>query len=272
MLGLIGRKVGMTQIFSEEGHAIPVTVLKVEKNVVVSKKNIDRDGYSALLVGAENIKDKKVNLPKKGLFRNRLSKIAAVAFEEQLLAKVEKDADKKYLNDVYQLNGALQAYTLDKKSDAVDEDRLTAIFTDCGFAIKPKRLLKEFRFDGVEQYDIGQEIGLELLEGVSHVDVTSQSKGKGFQGVMKRHGFGGGPAGHGSKFHRQNGSTGNSAWPSRVFKGIKRAGRMGNDKVTVQNLKVVKVDNEKDYVLIKGCVPGTKHSVVYIKQAKKKTK
>jgi len=134
-----------------------------------------------------------------------------------------------------------------------------------------KKHLREFKVDKVDNYEIGQEVGLEIFEGVKYLDIIGKTKGKGFQGVMKRHGFSGGPKSHGSKFHRQNGSTGQSAWPSRGFKGIKRAGRMGNDITTAQNLQVIEYNNENSYVIVKGCIPGKNKSIVYLKKAKKKS-
>ncbi|MCK4796180.1 MAG: 50S ribosomal protein L3 [Spirochaetes bacterium] len=207
MVGLIGKKEGMTQFFLDEGDLVPVTLIKVEKNVIVNKKLIDKDGYNALVVGSVDKKEKKVIKSYKG------------QFPENVL---------------------------------------------------PKKYLKEFRIDNPKEYEIGNEIGLEILNGINYVDVTGVSKGKGFQGVIKRHGFSGGPSSHGSKFHRQNGSTGQSAYPSRGFKGVKRAGRMGNDKVTSQSLKVVAVDEEKNLVMIKGCIPGIRKGIVYLRKAIKK--
>lgn len=137
--------------------------------------------------------------------------------------------------------------------------------------VLPKRYLKEFKVDNVDSYEIGQEIGFEIFEGVKYLDVIGKTKGKGFQGVMKRHGFSGGPKSHGSKFHRQNGSTGQSAYPSRGFKGVKRAGRMGNEKTTIQNLKIIEFNSENSYVIVKGCIPGKNKSIVYLKKAKKKS-
>jgi large subunit ribosomal protein L3 len=207
MIGLIGKKQGMTQVFTDDGNVVPVTIIGIEENIVVGKKIIDKDGYNALVIGSFETNEKKLNKPVLGQFKEKT---------------------------------------------------------------KLKRVLKEFRVDDPGQYEIGQEIGLEIFENIVFVDVTGTSKGKGFQGVMKRHGFGGGPKTHGSKFHRQNGSTGQSAYPSRGFKGVKRAGRMGNDKVTTQNLKICEVDKENKIVLIKGCVPGVNKGLVFIKKSKKK--
>jgi large subunit ribosomal protein L3 len=209
MLGLIGKKIGMTQVFSEDGVIIPTTVIQIEQNSIVNIKNADRDGYTSVVLGYEDERDGKA------------SKCYAGQFKE---------------------------------------------------GVAPKKYLKEFRVDNADSYKIGDSIGLELLDGVKFVDVAGVSKGKGFQGVMKRWNFGGGRETHGSKFHRQNGSTGQCSYPSRVFKGLKRAGRMGGDNVTVLNLQLVAVDKEKNVVLVKGAVPGPNNSLVYVNKAKKKSK
>ncbi|MCG8571116.1 MAG: 50S ribosomal protein L3 [Spirochaetes bacterium] len=136
--------------------------------------------------------------------------------------------------------------------------------------VVPKKVLKEFRTDDIANFEIGQELTVSELENIEYLDVTGISKGKGFQGVMKRHGFSGGRKTHGSKFHRQNGSTGQCSYPSRVFKGLKRAGRMGADKVTVQSLKVIKIDTENNCVMIKGSVPGNPKGIILLQKACKK--
>ncbi|MBN2546171.1 MAG: 50S ribosomal protein L3 [Spirochaetes bacterium] len=207
MLGLVAKKAGMTQLFSEEGNLIPVTVIKVDKNIVINKRNKEKDGYNALILGVEDLKENKASKPYLAQFKDN---------------------------------------------------------------VKPKRYLKEFSVENPDQYQIGQEIGLEIFNGIKYVDVIGQSKGKGYQGVMKRHGFGGGPSTHGSKMHRHNGSTGQNSYPSRVFKGLKRAGRMGNDRVTVLNLKVVDMDVEKNLIMVKGSIPGNKKNLLYIRKAVKK--
>ncbi len=207
MNGLIGKKIGMTQYFAEDGKVVPVTVIKVEKNIIVNIKNKERDGYNAIVCGIEELKENKVSKPMIGFFNKN--------------------------------------------------------------SVKPMRYLKEFKINDVSSYSIGQEIGLELFDNVKFVDVTGISKGKGFQGVMKRHNFHGGPASHGSKFHRENGSTGQNTYPSKSFKGVKRAGRMGREKVTVQNLKVIS-KLEDGILLVKGAIPGINKGIVIIKKAVKK--
>jgi large subunit ribosomal protein L3 len=207
MIGLIGKKIGMTEHFNEEGNVVPLTLIKLEKNIVVNIRTLEKDGYNAVVLASIDLKDKKVNKPLKGQFKDKLT---------------------------------------------------------------PKAVLKEFRIDDPKQFEVGAEIGLEALGNPEYIDVIGMSKGKGFQGVMKRHGFAGGPGSHGSKFHRHNGSTGQNTWPSHVFKGIKRAGRMGFDKVTSQNLKVFGYDAEESVLLVRGAVPGVNDGVVYINSAKKK--
>ncbi|MDC7238843.1 MAG: 50S ribosomal protein L3 [Spirochaetales bacterium] len=206
MIGLIGKKAGMTQVFDSEGTLTPVTVIKVEPNVVVANRTVEKDGYSAVVLGSVEMKSSHVSKPYAGQFTNDVT---------------------------------------------------------------PKKHVMELR--GFEkECNVGDSFGVELFENFSYVDVIGTSKGKGFQGVMKRHNFSGGRATHGSKFHRANGSTGMAAYPSKVIKGTKMAGRMGGEKKTVQNLEVVKIDAEKNIVLVKGAVPGTKDSVVFVRNAKKK--
>ena len=206
MLGLIGRKVGMTQVFDERGVLTPVTVIKIEENVVVADRSEEKNGYNAKLIGAVDKKSKHVTKPYGGQF---------------------------------------------------------------GEKINPKVVLKEMRdFEG--DISVGDSFSLELFKDLSFVDVEGTSKGKGYQGVMKRHGFGGGRSTHGSKFHRGLGGTGMAATPSRTFKGTKMPGRMGNVKTSVQNLRVVKIDEEKQFLMVKGAVPGPNKGMVIVKKAKKK--
>ncbi len=205
MLSLIGKKVGMTQVFDESGILTPVTVVKVEENVVIANKSIEKDGYSAVVLGSIDKKVKNVTKPVAGQFKD---------------------------------------------------------------GVTPKRKVVEVRDFG-QEFSVGDAFGVELIDGVDFVDVIGTSKGKGFQGVMKRHNFGGGRKSHGSKFHRANGSTGMAAYPAKVIKGTKMAGRMGGERKTVQNLQVVKVDTERQVLLIKGAVPGTKDSFVVVRKAKK---
>ena len=206
MIGLIGKKAGMTQVFDEDGTLTPVTVIEVEPNVVVANRTSDKDGYDAVVLGSVEMKPSHVTKPYAGQFK---------------------------------------------------ED------------ITPKKHVMEIR-DFEKECNVGDSFGVELFENLAYVDVVGTSKGKGFQGVMKRHNFSGGRATHGSKFHRANGSTGMAAYPSKVIKGTKMAGRMGGERKTVQNLEVVRVDAEKNIVLVKGAVPGTKNSVVFVRKAKKK--
>ncbi|MCK4542355.1 MAG: 50S ribosomal protein L3 [Spirochaetales bacterium] len=206
MLGLIGRKVGMTQVFDDKGVLTPVTVIKFDDNVVVGARTTEKEGYNAYVMGTE---DKK---------KNRVTKPYAGQFAE-------------------------------------------------GNA--PKKNLVEFR-DFEKECQVGDTFGVEIFNDLGFVDITGTSKGKGFQGVMKRYGFSGGRKTHGSKFHRGIGGTGNAAWPAKVFRGRKMAGRMGGERTTVQNLRIVRVDEEKQVLLIKGAVPGAKNGVVVVKRAKKR--
>ena len=209
MKGILGKKIGMTQIFTEHGEVIPVTVVEAGPVVVTQIKTTENDGYTAIQVGFQDAKEKSLNKPQKG-------HLAA-------------------------------ANTL-------------------------KKHLKEFRVDSVEEYTVGQEIKADLFAAGELIDVTGISKGKGFQGPIKRHGQSRGPETHGSRYHRRPGSMGACSYPGRVYKNKKLAGHMGSVKVTVQNLEVVRVDADKNFILVKGAIPGAKGSVVTIKEAVKASK
>ena len=209
MKGILGKKIGMTQIFTEHGEVIPVTVVEAGPVVVTQIKTTENDGYTAIQVGFQDAKEKSLNKPQKG-------HLAA-------------------------------ANTL-------------------------KKHLKEFRVDSVEEYTVGQEIKADLFAAGELIDVTGISKGKGFQGPIKRHGQSRGPETHGSRYHRRPGSMGACSYPRRVFKNKKLAGHMGSVKVTVQNLEVVRVDADKNFILVKGAIPGAKGSVVTLKEAVKASK
>ena len=209
MKGILGKKLGMTQIFTEEGIVVPVTVVEAGPNVVTQVKTVEKDGYNAIQVGFEDAKEKSLNKPQKG---------------------------------------HLAAANVLKKH------------------------LKEFRVDAVEEFTVGQEIKADLFAAGEKIDVTGTSKGKGFQGPIKRHGQSRGPESHGSRYHRRPGSMGACSFPGRVFKNKKLAGHMGSVKVTVQNLEVVRVDADKNFILVKGAIPGSKGSVVTIKEAVKASK
>lgn len=203
---ILGTKVGMTQIFSEEGKAIPVTVIQAGPCVVTQVKGTENDGYNAIQVGYKEQKETRLNKPMKGH-----------------LAKGQ---------------------------------------------VKPVKVLREFRVDNSAEFKVGQEIKADIFDAGDQVDVTGISKGKGFAGPIKRHGFGRGPETHGSRYHRRTGSLG-AVGPNRVFKGSKLPGRMGTDKITVQNLQVVKVDAERDLILVKGAVPGPNKALLTIKTSVK---
>ncbi len=199
-LGVIGKKLGMTQIFDEHGLAIPVTVIKVDETVVTQVKTVETDGYNAIQVGTIPAKEKHLTKAQLGHFKkNNLSNY---------------------------------------------------------------RHLQEFRVDNPQDYKVGDKIELSVLENVEKVDVTGKSIGKGFQGTVKRWNFGRGPMAHGSKNHREPGSIGAGTTPSRVIKGKRMAGNMGNERVTITKLKVVKVDSANNLVLVKGSVPGCEGRLV----------
>ena len=204
---ILTTKVGMTQIFNEDGVLTPVTVLQAGPCVLTQVKTVENDGYAAVQVGFGDIREKLVNKPMKGHFAK-----AGVA---------------------------------------------------------PKRFVREFRLEDAESYAVGQEIKADVFAAGDKVDATAKSKGKGFQGAIKRHGQSRGPMTHGSKYHRHAGSNGSATTPGRVFKGKKMAGHMGAVRITVQNLEVVRVDAEQNLILVKGAVPGPKKSLVMIKESTK---
>jgi large subunit ribosomal protein L3 len=220
---ILATKVGMTQIFNEDGSLIPVTVLQAGPCVVTQIKTVDNDGYSAVQVGFTDKKDKIINKDKAG---------------------------KK---EVIHRHGATKA----EKGH----------FEKAG--VSSKRYVREFRFENADEYALAQEIKADIFAEGDKVDATAISKGKGFQGAIKRFGQSRGPMAHGSKFHRHQGSNGACSSPSRVFKGKGMPGHMGSVKVTVQNLEVVRVDAEKNLLLVKGSVPGPKKALVTIKETTK---
>jgi large subunit ribosomal protein L3 len=206
MLGLMARKVGMTQIFDDVGNLIPVTVMRIDPNIVIAQKTKEKDGYAAVVLGIDDLKKDKASKPYAGQFSENTA---------------------------------------------------------------PKRTVREFR-DFEKEVAAGDVLGAELFEGIRYVDVSGVSKGKGFQGVVRRYGFGGGRATHGSKFHREPGSTGQSTYPHKTFKNMKLPGRMGREHVTTLSLRVVKVDAEKKLVMVRGSVPGINKGLVVIRAAVKR--
>lgn len=203
--GILGRKVGMTQVFTENGELIPVTVIAATPNVVLQVKTNETDGYEAIQVGFEDKREVLSNKPAKGH-----------------VAKANTT---------------------------------------------PKRFIREFRDVALGDYEVGTEIKVDTFAAGDVVDVTGVTKGHGFQGNIKKDGQSRGPMGHGSRYHRRPGSMGGASFPSRVFKGKALPGQMGGDRITIQNLEVVKVDAERNVILIKGNVPGSKKSLVEIKTA-----
>ncbi len=217
---ILATKVGMTQIFNEDGVLIPVTVLQAGPCVVTQVKTVENDGYAAVQVGFVDKKDKIINKDAKG--------------------------NKEVIHS-HGVPKALQGH-----------------FKKAG--VSSKRYVREFKFDNAADYALAQEIKADIFAAGDKVDATAISKGKGFQGAIKRHGQHRGPMAHGSKFHRHQGSNGACSSPSRVFKGKGMPGHMGCVKVTVQNLEVVRVDAEKNLLLVKGAVPGPKKALVTIKE------
>lgn len=204
---ILATKVGMTQIFDENGALIPVTVLQAGPCVVTQVKTVENDGYSAVQVGFTDKREKLVNKPVKGHFDK-----AGVSY---------------------------------------------------------KRYVREFKFENADEYSVADEIKADVFAAGDKIDASAISKGKGFQGAIKRHGQSRGPMAHGSKYHRHAGSNGACSSPSKVFKGKKMAGHMGHKKVTIQNLEVVRVDAENNLLLVKGAVPGPRKALVTVKEAVK---
>lgn len=205
--GLIGKKLGMTQIFDEQGKVIPVTVIEAGPCVVAQVKTVETDGYNAIQLGFGDVKESKINKPEKGHFA---------------------------------------------------KSKLT-----------PKKHLREFRLDSVENINVGDELKADTFTAGEQLDIQGTSKGKGFQGVIKRHGQSRGPMGHGSMYHRRPGSMGPTSTPGRVFKGKKLPGHMGSQTITIQNLEVVRVDLDKNVILVKGSVPGAKGAILKLKTSVK---
>lgn len=202
---IYGKKIGMTQLFDEDGKVIPVTVIEAAPNKVCQVKTTATDGYEAVQLGFGTIKEQKVNKPMAGHFAKQ--------------------------------------------------------------GVEPVRYLREVRVADAAEHAVGEEVTVANFAEVKKVDVTGTSKGKGFAGVMRRYGFGGGPGGHGAHFHRAPGSVGQCAYPSRVFKGVRLPGHMGCDTVTTKNLEVVRVDEDMNLIMLKGTVPGGKNGVVRIRMA-----
>jgi len=202
----MAKKVGMTQVFDDDGNLAPVTVLRVDPNIVIAQKTKEKDGYSAVVLGVDDMKKNRVTKPYAGQFPENLA---------------------------------------------------------------PKKRLREFR-DFEKECAVGDSLGVDVLSECRYVDVCGTSKGKGFQGVIKRWGFSGGRSTHGSKFHREPGSTGQCTSPSRSFKNVKMPGRMGGERVTVLNLRVVKVDVDNQLIMVRGAVPGVNKSTVVVRTAVKK--
>ena len=210
MKGIIGKKIGMTQIFDEKGNVIPVTVIEAAGNIVAQVKTTETDGYNAIQLGYGEVKANRINKPEAGHFAK---------------AKIEN-----------------------------------------------RKHLREFRTDDVANYKVGDEVKVDIFTAGEKVDVQGTSKGKGFQGVIKRHGQSRGPMTHGSMYHRRPGSMGQRSTPDRVFKGKKLPGHMGRVTVTIQNLDVVRVDTDKNVILVKGSVPGAKGTILKVKSAVKASK
>jgi large subunit ribosomal protein L3 len=207
MTGILGKKLGMTRVFTEDGRWVHVTLLEAGPCTVVQRKTVDKDGYDAVQLGYAEKKLKQVNKASTGHFKKA--------------------------------------------------------------GVSPKKVLREYRVKPEDELKVGDVLKVDQFQVGEHIDVVGTSKGKGTAGLHKRHHFGGGPGTHGSNFHRRAGSIGSSADPSKTMKGIRMAGRMGNERVTIQNLEVVKVDPEKNLIVVRGCVPGANGGVVELTKTRK---
>ena len=223
---ILATKVGMTQIFNEDGTLTPVTVLQAGPCAVTQIKTVENDGYEAVQVGFVDKKDKIINKDKGG---------------------------KKEIVHRHGVTKAEQGH-----------------FAKAG--VTGKRFVREFKFENASEYELGQEIKADIFAAGDKIDATAISKGKGFQGAIKRHNQSRGPMAHGSKFHRHQGSNGSATTPGRVFKGKGMPGHMGSKRITIQNLEVVRVDVENNVILVKGAVPGPKKSLVTLKETVKAAK
>lgn len=208
MKGIMGKKLGMTQVFGPTGELVAVTVVEATPNVVVQKKTVEKEGYNSVQLGFDPIREKLANKPSQGHFKKA--------------------------------------------------------------GVKPMRYLKELRDSSLQELELGSEVKVDIFEEGNFVDVTGTSKGKGTLGVVGRHGFQRGRMSHGSKFHRRPGGLSAGTYPGRVFKGHRMMGRKGNEQVTVQNLELIRVDADKNLLLIKGAIPGPKNAMVLVKSALKK--
>lgn len=208
MFGILGKKIGMSQIFKEDGTCVPVTAIVVGPCFVVQVKAADKNGYCAIQIGFEDKKEKRTNKPQLGHFKKG--------------------------------------------------------------TVTPKRFIREIRVDDVKEYKAGQKIEVDIFQEGDFVDIAGKSIGKGFQGGMKRWGWSGGPEAHGSMSHRRIGSVGTNTTPGRILRGHHMPGHMGNKKITVQSLEVVRVDKDNNILLVRGAVPGHKGSYLVVKKAKKK--
>jgi large subunit ribosomal protein L3 len=223
MKGILGKKVGMTQVFDDQGNVTPVTVIEAGPCYVTQVKTVESDGYDAVQLGFGLVKEKKLKRPEAGHLG--------------LLKTSDKHPIRRRLSQ----------------------------------AVPPLRHLREFGARDVDQYQLGDVVTVDVFEEGDRVDVVGKAKGRGFAGVMKRHGFGGGPITHGqSDRQRSPGSIGSTSTPGRVFKGMRMAGRMGGHRVTSQNLEVVRVDAEHNLLAVKGSVPGHKGALVMVKEARKR--
>jgi large subunit ribosomal protein L3 len=305
MVSLIGEKVGMTQVFDDSGNVIPVTVVYSDKNYIIDIKTKQRDGYNAVVLAYGMKKINKIKKPILGkllksqlitikkelenlLKDNNLLEIYKNALNEPDIVKREIFISQNNINKI--ILYALEFFKINENSNLDEilnrnsikeffeflrirqgEDALKAkeLGVKNNHIYLPARIIREFRTDDIEKYKIGDYLTVSVFKDIKLVDVIGRSKGRGFAGVFKRWDFKGGPDAHGSKFHRRPGSIGSTTYPGRVIKGKRMPGHYGNERITIINLKLVNVLEDKNVLLIKGAIPGPNGGVVIVRKAKR---
>ncbi len=305
MIGLIGQKIGMTQVFDNNGNVIPVTIVYSEPNYIIDIKTKERDGYNAIVVAYGKKKINKVKKPILGKFlraeivriKNALSSILNDEKTFKLYKEILNEPDIVKREELISKNNidklilyAIDFFKIDNNSNFDEAINLNSIKEFFDYlrarqgedALKAKelgvknnniyilaRIIREFRTDDLSNYKIGDYLTVSIFKDIKLVDVIGRTKGRGFAGVLKRWDFRGGPDSHGSKFHRRAGSIGSTTYPGRVIKGKRMAGHYGNERVTIINLKLVNVSEDNNLLLIKGAIPGPNGGFVIVRKAKR---
>jgi len=305
MIAIIGEKVGMTQIFDDEGNVIPITVIYSSGNYVIDIKNKERDGYNAVVIAYGNKKINKIKKPILGKFYNAeieriknhlkhifnnsdILSIYKTALNEPDIVKREnfirenkidkillyaieffKIEDINNVDEIINKNSIKEFFEFLRARQGEDALKAKELGVENNHIYLPARIIREFRTDEIDKFKIGSYITVSLFKDIKLVDVTGRSKGRGFAGVFKRWDFKGGPDAHGSKFHRRPGSIGSTTYPGRVIKGKRMPGHYGNERITIINLKLVNVLEDKNIMLVKGAIPGPNGGYVIVRKAKR---